>query len=95
MAIMYLGRMVEEGPTSRIFDHPRHPYTLALLSANPEPDPDAVLNRLEISGEVPSLINRPAACEFHPRCPFMTDICSRDRPALGGDGHRFACHHPR
>jgi oligopeptide/dipeptide ABC transporter ATP-binding protein len=95
MAIMYLGRMVEEGPTSRIFDHPRHPYTLALLSANPEPDPDAVLNRLEISGEVPSLINRPPACEFHPRCPFMTEICSRDRPAFAGDGHRFACHHPR
>jgi peptide/nickel transport system ATP-binding protein len=95
MAIMYLGRMVEEGSTEGIFAHPRHPYTLALLSANPEPDPDAILKRLEIAGEVPSLINRPGACEFHPRCPFMTDICSRDRPALGGDGHRFACHHPR
>ena len=95
MAIMYLGRLVEEGLTERIFAHPRHPYTLALLSANPEPDPDAVLNRLEIPGEVPSLINRPPGCEFHPRCPFMTDLCRRVRPELGGSGHRFACHHPR
>lgn len=95
MAIMYLGRLVEEGLTERIFAHPRHPYTLALLSANPEPDPDAILNRLEIPGEVPSLINRPPACEFHPRCPFMTEICSRERPEFGGNGHRFACHHPR
>lgn len=95
MAIMYLGRLVEEGPTERIFAEPRHPYTLALLSANPEPDPDAVLNRLEIEGEVPSLLNRPPACEFHPRCPFHTEICVTERPPLAGVTHRFACYHPR
>ena len=68
---------------------------MKLENSEPALATDAVLNRLEIAGEVASLINRPAACEFHPRCPFMTDICSRDRPALGGDRHRFACHHPR
>ncbi|MFT5740637.1 MAG: oligopeptide/dipeptide ABC transporter ATP-binding protein [Gammaproteobacteria bacterium] len=97
MGIMYFGRILEQGPTSTIFDHPSHPYTLALLSANPEPDPDAKIDRLELEGEVPSLFNRPTGCEFHPRCPFATDICASDFPTISNLGidHSFRCHHPR
>lgn len=80
MAIMYLGRFVEEGPTERIFDHPRHPYTAALLSANPEPDPDARGDRVTLSGEVPSPVNRPSGCDFHPRCPWARSECSARVP---------------
>lgn len=96
MAIMYLGRFVEQGPTEDVFFRPRHPYTEALLSANPEPDPDAAQNRIEISGEVPSLMRRPAGCEFHTRCLYARADCSRLAPALTENGgqHRFTCHHP-
>lgn len=96
MAIMYLGRFVEEGPTDEIFAQPRHPYTLALLSANPEPDPDAVLDLVELEGEVPSLLERPSGCEFHPRCPFAQARCAAEAPApvSAGDGHRLTCHFP-
>jgi peptide/nickel transport system ATP-binding protein len=75
MAIMYLGRVVEEGATERIFAHPRHPYTLALLSANPKPDPDAIGKPLALEGEIPSLLSRPEGCEFHTRCPFAQPRC--------------------
>lgn len=97
MGIMYFGRIVEQGPTSTMFHQPSHPYTLALLSANPEPDPDAVIDRLELQGEVPSLFDRPAGCEFHPRCPFSDAQCSTEFPALSelGDEHSYRCHHPR
>jgi oligopeptide/dipeptide ABC transporter ATP-binding protein len=97
MGIMYFGRILEQGPTSTMFHQPSHPYTLALLSANPEPDPDAVIDRLELEGEVPGLFNRPSGCEFHPRCPFSSEICASEFPAttdLGKD-HSFRCHHPR
>jgi len=96
MAIMYLGRFVEEGPTDSIFTGARHPYSAALLSANPEPDPDARLDRLEIAGEVPSLLQRPPGCEFHPRCPFRIDRCGSDPPDFSRTegGSRFACHNP-
>ena len=96
LAVMYLGRIVEEGPTAEIFAEPRHRYTAALLSANPEPDPDARRARLEIEGEVPSLFSRPPGCEFHPRCPFALDRCSTIRPAwtLSTPTHGFACHNP-
>ncbi|RUV61010.1 ABC transporter ATP-binding protein [Mesorhizobium sp. M5C.F.Ca.IN.020.29.1.1] len=99
MAIMYLGRFVEVGSTERIFDQPRHPYTQALLSANPEPDPDAVLNRIEIKGEVPSLLRRPSGCEFHTRCRYAQEICSSVFPARSegchrGSEHSFTCHFP-
>jgi peptide/nickel transport system ATP-binding protein len=95
VAVMYLGRIVEEGPTAAIFSNPRHRYTAALLSANPVPDPDAAHDRLEISGDVPSLFNRPPGCEFHPRCPFALDVCRREFPAMRiAVGHRFACHNP-
>lgn len=97
MGIMYFGRILEQGPTSTMFHQPSHPYTLALLSANPEPDPDAQIDRLELQGEVPSLLNRPAGCEFHPRCPFADDICKSTFPDLSamGDDHSYRCHHPR
>ncbi|MER9952951.1 ABC transporter ATP-binding protein [Mesorhizobium sp. M0047] len=98
MAIMYLGRFIEVGSTERIFDQPRHPYTEALLAANPEPDPDAVLTRIELKGEVPSLMNRPSGCEFHTRCSYAQDICSRVLPeptASREDAHHsFKCHFP-
>ncbi|MER9657863.1 ABC transporter ATP-binding protein [Mesorhizobium sp. M0152] len=98
MAIMYLGRIVEIGSTQDIFDHPRHPYTQALLSANPVPDPDAVLNRIEIKGEVPSILRRPTGCEFHTRCQYAQDICRRifPEPSLSPTDawHSFRCHFP-
>lgn len=96
-AIMYLGRFVELGPTDDIFDRPRHPYTLALLSANPEPDPDAAIERIELRGEVPSLMHRPTGCEFHPRCPFVGDLCGSVPPASHqvGSAHSLTCHYPR
>lgn len=96
MAIMYLGRFVEQGATEEVFHRPRHPYTEALLSANPEPDPDAALNRIEIKGEVPSLMNRPAGCEFHTRCLYAQDRCRTAAPAVSEDPprHCFTCHYP-
>ena len=97
MGIMYFGRILEQGPTSTMFHQPSHPYTLALLSANPEPDPDAEIDRLELQGEVPSLFDRPPGCEFHPRCPFSDGLCSSEFPVLSelAGEHSYRCHHPR
>ncbi|MCY4608518.1 MAG: ABC transporter ATP-binding protein [bacterium] len=97
IGIMYLGRFVEQGRTEEVFAHPRHPYTHALLSANPKPDPDAVRDQVELLGEVPSLLARPAGCEFHTRCPFVSATCRTVAPntiRLEG-AHLFSCHHPR
>ena len=96
-AIMYLGRFAEQGPTDDIFSEPRHPYTLALLSANPEPDPDAKIMRVELKGEVPSLMDRPAGCEFHTRCPFVADGCNSIFPPVHvvHESHTLTCHYPR
>ncbi len=96
MAIMYLGRFVEQGPTEEIFSSPRHPYTEALLSANPEPDPDARRNRVEIKGEVPSLMNRPTGCEFNNRCNYAQDLCRHTAPGVSAAGgeHVYTCHFP-
>jgi oligopeptide/dipeptide ABC transporter ATP-binding protein len=93
MAIMYLGRFLETGPTDQIFAHPRHPYTHALLSATPEPDPDAPRERVDLIGEIPSLINRPGGCEFHTRCPKADDECRSQFPALRqvGPEHEMYC----
>lgn len=94
-AVMYLGRFVEQGETEAIFAHPRHPYTAALLSANPEPDPDRVLDRIKLPPEVPSVLARPKGCEFHTRCPFAKDICATEIPAprrIGSDV--LTCHFP-
>jgi oligopeptide/dipeptide ABC transporter ATP-binding protein len=96
MAVMYLGRIVEEGSTSAIFTAPRHRYTTALLSANLKPDPDAAAQIIEAEGETPSLIKRPSGCEFHPRCSFRLPVCSGEIPKEQGAaaGHRFTCHNP-
>ncbi|MGB5985855.1 MAG: ABC transporter ATP-binding protein [Desulfobacterales bacterium] len=96
MAIMYLGRFVELSQTEEIFRHPRHPYTHALLSANPVPDPDADIDRVELKGDVPSLLQRPDGCEFHTRCPFRQDRCERELPLSRevGPGHQVRCHFP-
>lgn len=96
MAIMYLGRFVEQGRTEDVFERPRHPYTEALLSANPEPDPDATLDRIELEGEVPSPTSRPSGCEFHPRCRYARADCRATAPEMTtDDGARaFTCHHP-
>ncbi len=91
MGIMYLGRLVEEGTTEDIFDSPRHPYTRCLLSANPEPDPDARLERIALKGEPPSLLNRPTGCEFRERCPFAQDVCSQTPKWEVSDGHGLRC----
>jgi peptide/nickel transport system ATP-binding protein len=95
MAVMYLGRFVEEGETEAIFTAPHHPYTAALLSANPEPDPDKVHDRIALPAEVPSLLDRPSGCEFHTRCPFVRDICALDAPMSSVVGaSRLTCHFP-
>jgi peptide/nickel transport system ATP-binding protein len=96
MAIMYLGRFVEQGPTDDVYDHMRHPYTYALLSAHPNPDPDAELERVELEGEVPSLVHRPSGCEFHTRCPFARDRCRHEFPeeSTAEEGHIYHCHFP-
>ncbi len=96
MAIMYLGRFVEQGSSEDIFRHPRHPYTKALLSANPNPDPDAETDRLDLVGEVPSLLQLPSGCEFHTRCAFAQPTCSEVAPPDGsaGVGHEYRCHFP-
>ncbi len=82
MGVMYLGRLVEVGAVDDIFSAPAHPYTRALLAANPEPDPDARQERIELSGEVPSLLNRPQGCEFHTRCPWARPDCATSAPGL-------------
>ena len=82
MAIMYLGRFIEQGDSQQIFSQPRHPYTAALLSANPSPDPDAQSTQIELLGDVPSLLQRPTGCEFHTRCPRAQSLCSGFLPGL-------------
>ena len=96
-AVMYLGRFVEQGQTDDIFAKPKHPYTLALLSANLTPYPEASLkNRIELKGEVPSLMNRPNGCEFHTRCPFSSEHCDNEFPPMHVfDGEQIlTCHYP-
>lgn len=94
-AVMYLGRFVEAGDTEDVFGVPRHPYTAALLSANPEPDPDKTHDRITLPAEVPSLLARPAGCEFHTRCPWAQTKCSVEAPRRHLEGTRaVACHFP-
>jgi oligopeptide/dipeptide ABC transporter ATP-binding protein len=97
VAVMYLGRIVEAGPSDRLYDFPRHPYTGALLSAVPVADPSARREeRHLLSGDVPSPANPPRACRFHTRCPKAQERCSIDDPPLEdkGTGTRAACHFP-
>ena len=96
VAIMYLGKIVEVGKSETIYVDAKHPYTRALLSAVPMPDPDAKdkKKRVTLQGDVPSPINPPSGCSFHPRCAFAEKICGQLEPALDhtDDGHLVACH---
>jgi peptide/nickel transport system ATP-binding protein/oligopeptide transport system ATP-binding protein len=91
---MYLGRIVELTTSGQLYSNPLHPYTQALLSAVPTPDPDAVRERVILQGDVPSPANPPSGCTFHTRCPHVTDECRTKRPEFRdvGDGHFVACH---
>ncbi|CAM3082768.1 dipeptide ABC transporter ATP-binding protein [Paenibacillus sediminis] len=94
VAVMYLGRIVEIATKDKLYAEPQHPYTQALLSAVPEPDPEAKRERILLKGEVPSPANAPIGCAFHTRCPAAMDICKTERPVLKetSDGHLNACH---
>jgi oligopeptide transport system ATP-binding protein len=94
VAIMYLGKIVEIAGRDEIYAEPRHPYTRALLSAIPAIDASSRTERIKLPGEVPSPLNPPSGCSFHPRCPYAKDICrSADPPLIrGGGGHAVACH---
>jgi oligopeptide/dipeptide ABC transporter ATP-binding protein len=98
IAVMYLGKLVELSPAEELYQRPIMPYTEALLSAVPIPDPDLSeqRERIVLQGDVPSPISPPSGCRFHPRCRYMTDICREIEPPLTdyGNGHLAACHHP-
>ncbi len=90
--VMYLGRMVELGETEDLFRNPLHPYTKALLSAVPQPDPDVTIDRIVLEGEVPNPANPPSGCPFHPRCAYASDQCRKEMPPLKEyDGRLVAC----
>jgi len=94
VAIMYLGKIVEQADGAEIYRNPRHPYTRALLSAVPVPDPTARRERMLLPGDVPSPIHPPPGCPFHPRCKFAEERCRSQEPNLlmGNQGHAVACH---
>jgi oligopeptide/dipeptide ABC transporter ATP-binding protein len=97
VAVMYLGRIVEYAPADELFANPKHPYTQALLAAAPIPDPviERTRPRRIITGELPSPLNPPVGCVFHPRCPLMTEACKKAVPPARelGPGHTVACIH--
>ena len=97
VAVMYLGSMVETADTEALYDNPRHPYTNVLLAAAPSMEADRVdEKKAAVLGELPSPINLPSGCRFHPRCPYCTEVCKQESPELRdlGGGHMVACHHP-
>jgi oligopeptide/dipeptide ABC transporter ATP-binding protein len=99
IAVMYLGRIVELADADDLYQCPRHPYTRTLIAAIPEPDPRSRRGRFPGIGDLPSPINPPAGCHFHPRCPYATELCRRETPLLretskdGAASHAVACHY--
>jgi peptide/nickel transport system ATP-binding protein len=98
LAVRYLGTIVEEGPADQVYAAPAHPYTRALLSAVPVPDPGAVRDRIVLTGDVPTPIDPPSGCPFRTRCYKAEDVCATERPVLepvaGSTAHRAACYFP-
>ncbi|RLI46777.1 oligopeptide ABC transporter ATP-binding protein [Candidatus Bathyarchaeota archaeon] len=96
IAVMYLGRIVEQGPVDDVIQNPRHPYTMALIAAVPVPDPTAKRTKVVLKGEVPSPVNIPPGCRFHTRCPYAKEICRKEEPQLIRiEKDRYvACHFP-
>ena len=94
IAVMYLGKLVEIADRDALYDEPLHPYTQALISAIPVPNPRAARDRIILTGEIPSPMNPPNGCHFHPRCRACMDICRTERPVMkeAKPGHQVACH---
>ena len=92
--IMYLGKIVEKGPTDAVMREPFHPYTMALISAIPIPDPRYKRKKIKVKGGIPDTVDVPKGCRFHPRCTFAVEICSNQEPEIKmkGDGRSVACH---
>lgn len=95
VGVMYLGSMVELSPSKELYKNPLHPYTKALLSAAPVPDPTAKRDRIILRGDIPSPSNPPPGCKFHTRCPYAMDVCQLEVPEFKdrGEGHFVACHY--
>jgi oligopeptide/dipeptide ABC transporter ATP-binding protein len=97
VAVMYLGKIVELAPTPELYKRPIHPYSFALFSAIPVPDPTLKRRRVVLTGEVPSPVNPPSGCRFHPRCEYASEACRTKEPQLIdlGNEHLVACHNPQ
>jgi peptide/nickel transport system ATP-binding protein len=94
IAVMYLGKIVEYGPTSVVLNEPRHPYTRALMAAVPDPTPGSLRPRVELAGDVPSPLDIPSGCRFRTRCPHAMEVCAGAAPPLEevAPGHFAACY---